>query len=86
LLCKFRAQITFDSDSTRALKLRGPEARTLTLMVTQEEEWQLYAPEERSSEISEIPSMWAEDSLPGLAQNMPPVVVELKPGATVSQK
>jgi hypothetical protein len=42
-LCKLKAQITFDSDSTTALKLRRPEAKTLTLTVTQEEEYQLYA-------------------------------------------
>jgi hypothetical protein len=37
-LCKRRAQITFDSDDMAALKLRGPEAKTLILTVTQEEE------------------------------------------------
>jgi hypothetical protein len=51
LLCKLRAHITFDSDGTAALKLRGPEAKTLILMVAQEEEWQLYAPEGRPPEI-----------------------------------
>jgi hypothetical protein len=35
LLCKLRAQITFDSDGITALKLRGPEAKALTLMVMQ---------------------------------------------------
>jgi hypothetical protein len=35
LLCKLRAQSTFDSDRTEALKLRGPEAKTLILMVVQ---------------------------------------------------
>jgi hypothetical protein len=29
LLCKLRAQVPIDSDSTAALKLRGPEAKTL---------------------------------------------------------
>jgi hypothetical protein len=38
LLCILRAQITSDSDDMATLKLRGPEARVLTLMVTQEEE------------------------------------------------
>jgi hypothetical protein len=33
LLCKLRAQITFDSDGTAALKLRGPEAKALILTV-----------------------------------------------------
>jgi hypothetical protein len=36
-LCKLRAQITFDLDITAALKLRGPEAKTLMLMAAQEE-------------------------------------------------
>jgi hypothetical protein len=43
LLCKLRAQVTFDSDGIAALKLRGPEAKTLILMVAQKEEWWLYA-------------------------------------------
>jgi hypothetical protein len=55
LLCKLRAQITFDSDGTAALKLRGPEAKTLILTVAQEEEWRLCAPEGRPSEIPELP-------------------------------
>jgi hypothetical protein len=38
-LCKLRTQITFDSDSMAALKLRGPEAKIVTFMVAQEEEW-----------------------------------------------
>jgi hypothetical protein len=42
-------------------------------MVAQEEEWQLYAPEGRPSEIHEhplkIPGIWAEDNSLGLAQN-----------------
>jgi hypothetical protein len=51
LFCKLRAQIAFDPDIIAALKLRGPEAKILALTVTQEEEWQLYAPEGRSPEI-----------------------------------
>jgi hypothetical protein len=43
LLCKLRAQITFDPNGTAAIKLRGPKAKTLILMVEQEEEWWLYA-------------------------------------------
>jgi hypothetical protein len=33
LLCKLQAQITFDSDGMAALKLRGSEAKSLTLTV-----------------------------------------------------
>jgi hypothetical protein len=91
LLCKVRAQITFDSDGTAGLNLRGSEAKTLILMVAQKEEWKLCAPEGRPLEIPKlpfkIPGVQAEDNPPGLAQNVPRVVVELKPGATpVSQK
>jgi hypothetical protein len=91
LLFKLRAQITFDSDVTSALKLRGPKAKTLILTVAQEEGWQLSAPEGRLIEIPElpfrIPGVWAEDNSPGLAQNVPQVVVQLKLGVTpVSQK
>jgi hypothetical protein len=39
LLCKLRAQITFDYDGMADLKLRGPEAKILTLTVVQEEKW-----------------------------------------------
>jgi hypothetical protein len=55
LLCKLRAQITFDLDGMAALKLREPEAKTLILMVAQEEEWRLYAPEGRPPLIPELP-------------------------------
>jgi hypothetical protein len=76
LLCKLRAQITFDSDGTAALKLEGPEAKTLIFMVAQEGEWWLYAPKGRPLEHTEllfkIPGIWTEDNPPGLAQNVPP--------------
>jgi hypothetical protein len=39
LLCKLRTQITFNSDDTSALKLRGPEAKIVTLVIVHEEEW-----------------------------------------------
>jgi hypothetical protein len=90
LVCKLRAQIPFVSDGTAGLKLRGPEAKTLILTVTQEDEWQLYVPERRPPEIPElpfkVPGVWAEDNPPGLARNVLPVVMELKPGATPSAK
>jgi hypothetical protein len=71
--------------------LRGSEAKTLIPTVAQEKEWQLYAPEGRPPEIPElplkIPGIWAEDNTQGLAQNVPPVMVELKPGVfPISQK
>jgi hypothetical protein len=65
---KLWVQITFDLNGTAALKLRGPEAKTLILIIAQQEEWWLYAPEERPPEIPElpfkIPGVWAEDNPP----------------------
>jgi hypothetical protein len=67
LLGKLRAHITFDSDGTAAFQLRGPETKTLTLAVAQEER-QLCAPEGRLTEIPElplkIPGTWAEENPP----------------------
>jgi hypothetical protein len=92
-LCKLRAQITFDSDGMAALKLRGPEAKILTLMIAQEEGWRLYASKKEIPEMPElpfkIPRVWAEDNSSHhlLAWNIPPVGVELKLGAIpVSQR
>jgi hypothetical protein len=84
-LCKRRAQKTFDSDSMAALKLRGPEAKILTLMVEQEGEWQHCASKKEIPKMLllpfKIPGVWAEDNPtlnPRLALNMPSMVVELK--------
>jgi hypothetical protein len=77
LLCKLRVQTTFDSDGMAALKLRGTEEKTVTLMVVQEEKWRLCAPDGRPPEIPEhprkIPGVWTEDNPRGLAQNVSPV-------------
>jgi hypothetical protein len=90
-LHKLRSQITSDSDGTATLKMKGPEANILTLIVVQEEEWLLCASKEEIPEMSElpfkIPEVWAEDNPYKLAQNIPLLVVELKPGAIlVSQR
>jgi hypothetical protein len=55
LLCKLRAQITFDSDVTAGFKLRGPEAKAVILMTAQEEVCWVYAPEGRPPVIPELP-------------------------------
>jgi hypothetical protein len=77
-------------DGTATLKLRGPKAKTLILTVAQEDEWLLYAPEGRPIEIPKlpfkIPGIWAEHNLPGLAPNVPPVVIELKLGVIPSAR
>jgi hypothetical protein len=69
LLCKLRAQITFDLDGTAALNLGEPETKTLILTVAQEvQEWQLYASDGRSLEIPELPfkivGEWDEEICP----------------------
>lgn len=33
-----------------------------------------------------LPGVWAEDNPPGLAWNIPPIVVELKPGVNPTRK
>jgi hypothetical protein len=84
LLCILRAQITFDLDDTAALKVRRPEAKTLILMVAQEEKWQLYTPERRLLEIPElpfrIPGAWAEDNPPRSGMNCAPSSGRTKAG------
>jgi hypothetical protein len=54
------------TDGTAVLKLKGPEAKILTLMVTQEEEWQLCASKKEISDMPELPfknpGAWAEDN------------------------
>jgi hypothetical protein len=79
LLCKLRAQTTFDSDGTAALKLRRSEAKIQTLTVAQEEEWQLCASRKEIPEMPKlpfkIPGVWTEDNPSRLAWNIPPVVV-----------
>jgi hypothetical protein len=66
LLCKLRAQITFDSNGMATLQLRGPKTRVLTLTVTEEEEWPLCAPKGRPPETPELSfkilGVWAEDN------------------------
>ena len=63
----------------------GPEAKMMSLMVPQGEEWHLFSCPNSTLEITEmpfqIPRVWAEDNPLGLARNILPVVIELKPRA-----
>jgi hypothetical protein len=85
LLCKPRAQKTFDSDSTAALKLRGPEAKTL-VMVAQEEEWWLMPLKEGLLKSLNSPLRFQvyrlKITLLVWPEMCPLVVVELKLGVT----
>lgn len=75
-----QAQITFDSRGQAALTLGMPEARIRSLTVPQGEEWSLYSLIGASHQGPElpfkVPGVWAEDSTPGPARHVPPVVVE----------
>nr|XP_060623096.1 uncharacterized protein LOC132770238 [Anolis sagrei ordinatus] len=55
----------------------------MALELPVEEEWRLYTViEERTDwEAFGVPKVWAEDNPPGLAKDVPPVVIELKPFA-----
>jgi hypothetical protein len=91
LLCKLRAQITFDLGGTAALKLSGSQANTLILTVAQEEECSSVPLKGGLIRFLSFPSRFQVYGLkitPQVWLEMcPPVVVELKPGVTpVSQK
>jgi hypothetical protein len=62
----------------------GPP-RVLALITPQEEEWKLHSVE-TALKAPEMPFdvlvVWAEDNPSGLALNIPPVVIEIKPGVT----
>ena len=53
-------------------------------MIPQREEWCLYSLMEEPQQEPELPfsilGVWAEDNPSGLDQNIPPAIVELKPG------
>lgn len=86
LLSKLQAQITFTPSGEANLTLpKTPATGLLALHVPREEEWRLFTVAERMlgipPELSDVPGVWAEDNPPGLARNIAPVIVELKPGA-----
>ena len=62
----------------------------MTHTVPREEEWHLYGLAGRSQEGHklpfQLPGVWAEDNPPALAWNIPPIVVELKPGVNPTRK
>uniref|UniRef100_A0A8C9QEJ3 Peptidase A2 domain-containing protein n=1 Tax=Spermophilus dauricus TaxID=99837 RepID=A0A8C9QEJ3_SPEDA len=84
LLGKLRAQIIFDASGQAVLLLGNPEAKILTLAIPQEEEWCFFSlvetPQQEPELPFQVPGVWAEDNPPGLAQNIAPVILELKLG------
>jgi hypothetical protein len=84
LLFKLRTQITFDSDGTVSLKLKGLEAKTLILTLHKKRNGGSMS---LKGGLMRFLSFSSRFQVYGLAQNVLPVVVELKLGATpVSQK
>lgn len=85
LLGKLQARVNLDSRGQAALTSGRPEARVMLLMVPRGKEWRLCSLIGGSQQEPELPFklpiVWAEDSPPGLARHVPPVVVELKSGA-----
>ncbi|XP_062823254.1 uncharacterized protein LOC103277616 [Anolis carolinensis] len=90
LLCKMRAALLFEEDGSMLAGFRtGPDRQLveqqlkMALEVPMEEEWRLYSVlEERTDwEAFNVPEVWAEDNPPGLAKDVPPVIIELKPFA-----
>uniref|UniRef100_A0A8C5LRY4 ribonuclease H n=1 Tax=Leptobrachium leishanense TaxID=445787 RepID=A0A8C5LRY4_9ANUR len=62
------------------------KASVLALVVPQREEWRIIPTQtplssDPMSSCTGIPGVWAEDNPPGLALNIPPVYVDLKPDA-----
>ena len=86
LLGNLQAQITFNSHGQMALTLGKPGAKIMTLTVPPRRRvvpLQAYREALTGTELPfKLPRVWAEDNpLPRLAQNIPPIAVELKPGA-----
>ena len=79
LLRKLQALITFNSHKQAALTLRKPEAKIMTLTISQGEEWCLYSLMEEPQQGPElpfrVPGVWDEENPPGLAWNISPVIV-----------
>jgi hypothetical protein len=86
LLCKLRAQITFDSNGMAALQLRGPKTRVLTLTVTEEEELPLREGLLRRLSFPLRFQVYGLKITPRSGPKCSPVMVELKPGATPPAK
>ena len=85
LLTKLKAQITF-APTGPELTWRAPH-QTLGLSLQLGEEYRMYQrkmtpPEGLQDWLTQFPQAWAETGGMGMARQVPPVVVELKSGAT----
>jgi hypothetical protein len=70
----------FSEGWTRGLSFGSGPPRVLALITPQEEEWRLYSVETafKGPEMPfEVPGVWVENNLLGLAINILPVVIEI---------
>lgn len=86
LLTKLKAQITF-SPPGPIVSWGREQPQTLALSLQLGEEYRIYQSESKPSEglqdwLDQFPQAWAETGGMGLARRVPPVVIELKSGAT----
>ena len=86
LLTKLKAQITFSPPGpTVSWGIEQPQTLALSLQLG--EEYRIYQSESKPPEglqdwLDQFPQAWAETGGMGLARQVPPVVIELKSGAT----
>lgn len=86
LLTKLKAQITFTSHRPEVFwGIKAPQTLELSLQLG--EEYRLYQnkvkpPEGLQDWLNRYPQAWAETGGVGMAKLVPPVVIELKSGAT----
>ena len=86
LLTKLKAQITFSPPGpTVSWGIEQPQTLALSLQLG--EEYRIYQSESKPPEglqdwLDQFPQAWAEMGGMGLARQVPPVVIELKLGAT----
>lgn len=86
LLTKLKAQITF-APSRPELSWGDTPRQTLRLTLQLGEEYQIYQkkmtpPEGLQDGLAQFPQAWAETGGMGMVRQVPPVVIELKSGAT----
>ena len=93
VLTKLQAQIAFTPKGPE-LRLPPQAAGIMKITVPREQAWKYLAYIGRPTTLAEVieqipettlqapPGVWAEDNPPGMAKNIPPIIVRVKPSAT----
>ena len=88
LLTKLGTQITLAPRKPASLTLGSQSALMIAVTMPREDEWCLYSSGREQinppSLLKEFPDVWAEKGPPDLAKNHAPIIVGLRPGATIS--